>query len=41
MTSTDSKLGEILKQLQRLDNIERKIDSFNNRLTSLEAKFSN
>ena len=41
MTSTDSKLDEILKQLQRLNNIERKIDSFNNRLTSLEAKFSN
>ena len=39
MASTDSKLDQILKQLLRLDNIERKIDSFNDRLSSLEAKF--
>ena len=41
MTSTDSKLDKILNQLQRLDNIERKVDNFNHRLTSLEAKFLN
>ena len=41
MTSTNSKLNEILNQLQRLDNIEKKIDSFNDRLTSLEEKFFN
>ena len=41
MASTDSKLNQILKQLLRLDNIERKIDSFNDRLSPLEAKFFN
>ena len=41
MTSIDSKQDKILNQLQRLNNIERKIDSFKGQLTSLEAKFFN
>ena len=39
MAGTDSKLDQILKQLLQTDNIERKIDIFNDRLGSLEAKF--
>jgi len=39
--SADTKLDEILKKLERLTAIEAKIDSFSNRLTKLEEKYTN